>query len=203
MRNAAQRFSHRFRPAPAMRSAARCSISSPWRDKVQPGYERPAQFFARLRGLMMTGFYTLPEGMADIGYMGNKPVLGAYPGPTPEAMAHLNASHGQAWASSPLKPGLSRLDPDIAERDMAVGIAMILQRQRQFRRMRRIDAHLAMHRGADQRHIVLHQHPVQHHRHARRRGHRVAREMRRVEDDVKHCQTPAGRAAFTSGGDWE
>ena len=60
--------------------------------KVQPGYERPAQFFARLRGLLMGGFYSLPEGMKDIGYMGNAPMTGEYPGPTPEAMAHLGAA---------------------------------------------------------------------------------------------------------------
>ena len=59
---------------------------------MQPGYGRPAQFFARLRGLMLSGFYSLPEGIADIGYMGNNPSLGLYPGPTEEALAHLNAS---------------------------------------------------------------------------------------------------------------
>jgi gluconate 2-dehydrogenase subunit 3-like protein len=63
-----------------------------FRNKIAPGYGRPAQFFARLRGLMLSGFYSLPEGIADIGYMGNKPSLGPWAGPTPEAMAHLNAS---------------------------------------------------------------------------------------------------------------
>ncbi|HXS06628.1 MAG TPA: gluconate 2-dehydrogenase subunit 3 family protein [Rhizomicrobium sp.] len=63
-----------------------------FRDRVALGYERPAQFFARLRGLMLAGFYTLPQGMADIGYLGNVPLVTDYPGPTPEAMAHLNAS---------------------------------------------------------------------------------------------------------------
>ena len=63
-----------------------------FRDKVQPGYEQPAQFFARLRGLMLAGFFSLPEGMADIGYLGNTPQAGDYAGPTPEAMANLNAS---------------------------------------------------------------------------------------------------------------
>ena len=43
-----------------------------------------------MRGLMMMGFYSLPEGAADIGYMGNIPSLGPYAGPTPEALAHLN-----------------------------------------------------------------------------------------------------------------
>ena len=63
-----------------------------FRDKIQPGYEQPAQFFARLRALMLAGFYSLPQGMADIGYLGNKPMLEDYPGPTPDAMAHLNAT---------------------------------------------------------------------------------------------------------------
>lgn len=71
-----------------------------WRGKVAPGYQRPAQFFSRLRGLMMMGFYSLPEGAADIGYMGNKPVLGPYPGPTKEALAHLN----EALIGMGLKP---------------------------------------------------------------------------------------------------
>jgi len=63
-----------------------------FRAKVQPGYERPAFFFARLRGLVMGGFYSLPQGMADIGYMGNAPMTGNYPGPTQEAIAHLDAT---------------------------------------------------------------------------------------------------------------
>jgi len=63
-----------------------------FRAKVQPGYERPAFFFARLRGLVMGGFYSLPQGMADIGYMGNAPITGNYPGPTQEAIAHLDAA---------------------------------------------------------------------------------------------------------------
>ena len=71
-----------------------------WRQKIAPGYERPAQFFARLRGLMMIGFYSLPEGAADIGYMGNKPSLGPYAGPTREALAQFN----QAMTGLGLKP---------------------------------------------------------------------------------------------------
>jgi hypothetical protein len=71
-----------------------------WRKKVAPGYQRQAQFFARLRGLMVMGFYSLPEGTADIGYMGNNPILGPYPGPTREALAHLN----EAMTGMGLKP---------------------------------------------------------------------------------------------------
>lgn len=63
-----------------------------YRKKVTPDYQRPAQFFVRLRALMLAGFYSQPEGLADIGYKGNSPTPGPYPGPTPEAMAHLNAA---------------------------------------------------------------------------------------------------------------
>ena len=75
-----------------------------FRDKIRPGYERPAQFFARLRALMLAGFYSLPEGMADIGYLGNTPQLGDYAGPTPEAMANLNASLARLGLK-PVNPG--------------------------------------------------------------------------------------------------
>ncbi len=63
-----------------------------FRAKVTPDYRRPALFFVRLRGLMLAGFYSQPEGIADIGYKGNNPTPGMFPGPTPEALAHLNAA---------------------------------------------------------------------------------------------------------------
>ncbi|HEY4078792.1 MAG TPA: gluconate 2-dehydrogenase subunit 3 family protein [Rhizomicrobium sp.] len=86
-----RRFSVTFAAATdAQRRAVFDTIA--FRNKIAPGYGRPAQFFARLRALMLSGFYSLPEGVADIGYMGNNPSLGPWSGPTPEAMAHLNAS---------------------------------------------------------------------------------------------------------------
>ena len=54
-----------------------------------PEFEHAAIFFAKLRALVLGGYFTSPEGMADIGYMGNTPIMGDYPGPTDEAMAHL------------------------------------------------------------------------------------------------------------------
>ena len=47
---------------------------------------------AHERGLMLGGFFSRPEGMKDIGYIGNAPMTGAYPGPSDEAMAHLKAA---------------------------------------------------------------------------------------------------------------
>jgi hypothetical protein len=84
------RFGHAFAAASdAERRAIFDSIA--FRGKVAPGYGRPAIFFARLREMMLGGFYSLPEGMADIGYTGNAPMT-AYPGPTDAAMAHFNAA---------------------------------------------------------------------------------------------------------------
>ena len=62
-----------------------------FRGRVKPGYDRPALFFGRLRALVLAGFYSLPEGFADIGYIGNTPSLEPYPGPPKDAVAHLNA----------------------------------------------------------------------------------------------------------------
>jgi hypothetical protein len=63
-----------------------------FRAKIAPGYERPARFFGRLRELMMAGFYTRPQGMVDLGFLGNTPHLGPYPGPPQEAIDNLNTS---------------------------------------------------------------------------------------------------------------
>lgn len=46
-------------------------------------------FFARLRFLVAGAFYSTPEGIKEIGYLGNTPIAGDYPGPTSEAMTHL------------------------------------------------------------------------------------------------------------------
>ena len=60
------------------------------KNSSDPVFEHAVLFFAKLRTLVFGGYFTSPEGMADIGYMGNTPIMGDYPGPTEEAMAHLN-----------------------------------------------------------------------------------------------------------------
>jgi hypothetical protein len=60
-----------------------------WKDRVKPGMEKPAEFFKRIRALTLGAFYTTQEGWKDIGYMGATPTEGPYPGPTPEALAHM------------------------------------------------------------------------------------------------------------------
>ena len=50
-----------------------------------------AKFFAKFRNLVTGGFYTTPEGMKDIQYLGNVP-LARFDGPPPEVLAYLKLS---------------------------------------------------------------------------------------------------------------
>jgi len=52
-------------------------------------FQRMAKAFARLRNMVLAAYFCTPEGMEDIGYMGNVAIAGDYPGPTPEAYRHL------------------------------------------------------------------------------------------------------------------
>lgn len=84
------RFGHGF--AAASDSERRAIFDRiAFKNKVASGYGRPAAFFARLRGLMLGGFFSRPEGLKDIGYIGNTPST-TYDGPTEAALAHLNAA---------------------------------------------------------------------------------------------------------------
>lgn len=56
--------------------------------KAKPGLTKAAQFFNRFRDLTAAGFYTTPEGMRDIQYLGNVP-LTKWDGPPPEVLAYL------------------------------------------------------------------------------------------------------------------
>lgn len=52
---------------------------------------KPVAFMDRLRNLFVLGFYSLPEGKADMGHIGDQVIEGAYPGPDATALAHLSA----------------------------------------------------------------------------------------------------------------
>lgn len=51
--------------------------------------EEQAEFFRRFRYLAVGAFYTTGAGIEDVGYIGNVPIAGPYPGPSDDAMAHL------------------------------------------------------------------------------------------------------------------
>ncbi len=54
-----------------------------------PSLAGAVQFMARFRLLVAGMFYSSPEGIRELGYIGNQPIAGDYPGPTDEALAHL------------------------------------------------------------------------------------------------------------------
>jgi hypothetical protein len=56
--------------------------------KAKPPFAEAARFFTRFRDLTAGGFYTTPEGMKDIQYVGNVP-LTKWDGPPPEVLAYL------------------------------------------------------------------------------------------------------------------
>ncbi len=55
---------------------------------AKPEHAEGAKFFAKFRDLTASGFFTTPEGMKDIGYVGNMP-LAEFKGPPPEVLAKL------------------------------------------------------------------------------------------------------------------
>jgi hypothetical protein len=86
-------------------AASRAAIADDvaYRDRVKPGLEQPAAFFARVRALTMGAWFTSAEGWRYLGYLGNTPAKGDYAGPPPEAIAHLRgvlAGMGLAAPSS-------------------------------------------------------------------------------------------------------
>ena len=58
------------------------------RPAERPEYKSAAVFFKRYRDLTAGGFYTTPQGMKDIGYVGNVP-LPSFEGPTLAALKHV------------------------------------------------------------------------------------------------------------------
>jgi len=59
--------------------------------KASPDFLVAAKFFDRFRYLAAGGYYTTPEGMKDIGYVGNVP-LTKFDGPPPEVLQRLGVS---------------------------------------------------------------------------------------------------------------
>ena len=53
-------------------------------------FSRIAGAFSRFRQLVLAAFFCSPQGSKEIGYLGNVPIAGDYPGPSDEAMTHLN-----------------------------------------------------------------------------------------------------------------
>lgn len=60
-----------------------------WYGRIGDGLEDMAESFRSFRNIAIGAFFASEAGVQDIGYLGNKPVIGPYPGPSPEAIEHL------------------------------------------------------------------------------------------------------------------
>jgi gluconate 2-dehydrogenase subunit 3-like protein len=72
-------------------NAQQCAICDDICDqsKAKHNFQKAAAFFANFRNLAASGFYTTPEGMKDLQYVGNV-ALTQFDGPPPEVLKHLN-----------------------------------------------------------------------------------------------------------------
>ena len=59
-------------------------------EQTSEQFKRIGKAFLRFKDLVLGAYFCTPEGCKDIGYLGNVPIAGDYPGPTPEAKAHLD-----------------------------------------------------------------------------------------------------------------
>ena len=76
-----------------------------------PAYLDTNSFFSRFRYLVVSAFYLSDEGARDLGYIGNQPIIGPYPGPTEEALAHLQTVLDGLGLKMP-KPSIDRTVSD-------------------------------------------------------------------------------------------
>jgi hypothetical protein len=81
---ARRRFGRGFTELGSEQHRAICDDICDARRAVAPLAEA-ARFFARFRDLAAGGFYTAPEGVKDLGYVGNVP-LASFEGPPPEVL---------------------------------------------------------------------------------------------------------------------
>ena len=72
-----------------------------WPRQAAADLDGLVEFFQRFRYLAVGAFYTTEAGTGDIGYIGNVPLGGDYPGPSDEAMAHLAGVLEQLGLSLP------------------------------------------------------------------------------------------------------
>lgn len=84
---AKRRFSKVFADLGPDKQFAICAdLADPAKDK--PEFKKMAPFFKRYRDLTAGGYYTTPEGMKAIGYVGNAPSA-TFEGPPVEALKHV------------------------------------------------------------------------------------------------------------------
>ena len=83
----AARFDARFTGLSQAQKHAICDDIC-WVENAAPEYGVAARFFDRVRDLTSTAFWTTAEGMADLGFVGNRP-MPSFDGPPPEVLDRL------------------------------------------------------------------------------------------------------------------
>ncbi len=84
---ALKRFQNDFVNLVARQKTAICDDIC-YAPNAKPEFRRAAQFFHRFRDLTSGGYYSTPEGMKDIGYVGNV-AMEKFEGPPPEVLKQL------------------------------------------------------------------------------------------------------------------
>lgn len=59
-------------------------------ETIAEEFRQAARAFSRFRQLVLAAFFCTPAGTKDLGYQGNVAIAGDYPGPSKEALAHLD-----------------------------------------------------------------------------------------------------------------
>lgn len=85
------RYKKRFVQASSIQQIAIIDDVAYQTDDLAAEFIKIAAAFDRFRNLVLAAFFCSPEGTKDLGYQGNVPIMGDYPGPTAEAMEHLNS----------------------------------------------------------------------------------------------------------------
>lgn len=90
-----RRFKATFADAGQDQRAELCDAMAPLAPKGS-AMEAPSAFFRRLRNLVAAGFYSTPQGMRDLGYVGNVP-LARFEGPPADLVARLGLTDEVQW----------------------------------------------------------------------------------------------------------
>jgi hypothetical protein len=90
-----KRFGKAFADAEPDQRITLCDAMAPEAAAGTP-LEAPSKFFRRFRNLTTAGFFTTPEGMKDLGYVGNVP-LATFDGPPADLVAKLGLTDEVKW----------------------------------------------------------------------------------------------------------
>ncbi|WP_105258954.1 MULTISPECIES: gluconate 2-dehydrogenase subunit 3 family protein [unclassified Pseudoalteromonas] len=84
------RFKARFAALNRAQQQAIMDDIAYYSDKTPEQFKRIGKAFLRFKDLVLGAFFCSPQGCKDIGYLGNVPIGGDYPGPSAQAKAHLD-----------------------------------------------------------------------------------------------------------------